>query len=332
MELPSGILILAADSKGYFADKERTIPIKNVDDIPKTSAEIADTLTSWNIQNTVESASSTDPTTWPNYSAVFFLQGASTTSMPSEMQTKIIDYVQNDGKLLIEGGELGYANRGTPIASEVLHVTGWGYDNSGNIKNNAPRSSLWHVPNNLPTTIPHSYSEYGDEDGMEPADTNEVIATWTTHPSTSSIIAYGGKVVYLSFNYSKISDNSIKGQLLKNILNYLDLLNPVSVDDENGGNSVPARFTLAQNYPNPFNPTSTIRFAIPQTAKVMLEVYNILGQKVADLVNQKLEAGYHSVKWNAINNASGVYFYKLTATSENGKQLFTSSKKMILLK
>ena len=332
LELPSGILILAADSKGYFADKEKTIPINNVDDIAKSSSEIADTLTSWGIQNTVESVSSTDPTTWPNYSAVFYLQGASTSSMPSDMQTKIIDYVQNDGKLLIEGGELGYANRSTPIASEVLHVTGWSYDNSGDIKNSAPRSSLWHVPNNLPTIISHSYSEYGDEDGMDPADTNEVIATWTSHSDKSSIIAYGGKVVYLSFNYTNISNNSVKGQLLKNILNYLDLLRPVSVDDDNEGNLLPARFTLAQNYPNPFNPTSTIKFAIPQTAKVLLEVYNVLGQKVADLVNQKLDAGYHSVKWNAVNNASGVYFYKLTATSENGKQLFTSSRKMILLK
>ncbi len=332
LELPSGILILAADSKGYFADKERTIPIKNVDNIQKSSEEISDTLTAWDIQNTVEPVSSTDPTTWPNYSAIFYLQGASTSSMPSEMQTKVIDYVQNEGKLLIEGGELGYANRSTPLASEVLHVTDWISDNSGNITNRDARSSLWHIPNNLPSVINHSYSEYGDEDGMQPADTNEVIATWSSSSSKSSIIAYGGNVVYLSFNYSKISDSSIKGKLLKNILNYLDLLRPVSVDDDNEGSIIPNRFILAQNYPNPFNPTSTIKFALPKTAKVLLEVYNVLGQKVADLVNQKLVAGYHSVKWNAVNNASGVYFYKLTATSENGEQLFTSSKKMILLK
>ncbi len=332
LELPSGILILAADTKGYFADKERTIPIKDISGRKLTSNEIADTLASWNIAYTIEDVATTDPATWPNYSAVFYLQGASSSTMPTNIQNKLIEYVNNDGKLLIEGGELGYANRSEPIASAVLHVTGWNADNSGIIKNRDTRSTLWHSPNQLPLTISHQYSHWEDQDSMDPADSNEVVAVWTLYADKSSIIAYNGQVVYLSFNYANISDYTVKGNLLENICQYLDLLNPVSVNDEGEANNLPARFALAQNYPNPFNPSSTIKFALPVNAKVTLNIYNVLGQKVAELVNGKLTAGYHSVKWNAVNFASGVYFYKLSAENSSGNNVFSASRKMILLK
>ncbi|MEA2097237.1 MAG: FlgD immunoglobulin-like domain containing protein, partial [Candidatus Cloacimonadota bacterium] len=84
--------------------------------------------------------------------------------------------------------------------------------------------------------------------------------------------------------------------------------------------------------PNPFNPTTTISFSVTQNSDfVTLEVYNIKGQKVKQLVNNQLSAGKHSVIWNGKDNngksvTSGIYFYKMKA----GK--FTSTKKMILLK
>jgi len=97
----------------------------------------------------------------------------------------------------------------------------------------------------------------------------------------------------------------------------------VSVDDEN----VPTKFQVFQNYPNPFNPATIIRFTLPQQSLVKLEVYDILGQRVAELVNEELTAGTHEVLFNASNLASGVYFYML-----NVKDKFFDVKKMILLK
>ena len=88
----------------------------------------------------------------------------------------------------------------------------------------------------------------------------------------------------------------------------------------------PAEFSLQQNYPNPFNPTTLIRYAIPSDQHVALNVYNLLGQKVITLVDGLQKAGQHEVNFNAINLASGVYFYKL----ETGTQ--SSIKKMILMK
>lgn len=89
---------------------------------------------------------------------------------------------------------------------------------------------------------------------------------------------------------------------------------------------VPVEYSLEQNYPNPFNPSTTIKFSIPEISDVKLTVYNSLGQRVAELVNNILEAGSYSFSWDASNVASGLYFYELNSNN------FSSVKKMILVK
>ncbi len=92
----------------------------------------------------------------------------------------------------------------------------------------------------------------------------------------------------------------------------------------------PTKFELLQNYPNPFNPSTTIKFGLQSDAKVTLEVYNTIGQKVATLVNEQMSAGYHQVEFNASNLASGIYFYRITANI--GNKDFNQVKKFILMK
>jgi hypothetical protein len=98
------------------------------------------------------------------------------------------------------------------------------------------------------------------------------------------------------------------------------------------GQGLPVAFQLFQNYPNPFNPSTTLLYGLPARSRVKLQVYNILGQIVADLVNAEQGAGWNQVVWNA-NVASGLYFYRLEAVSvsDPGKR-FVDVKKMILLK
>ena len=93
-----------------------------------------------------------------------------------------------------------------------------------------------------------------------------------------------------------------------------------------GRKGLPTEFALEQNYPNPFNPITEINFSIPIATDVKLEIYNVMGQKVATLVNDRLEAGYHTAAWDGGDVASGVYFYRLKADS------FVQSRKMMLLK
>ena len=89
---------------------------------------------------------------------------------------------------------------------------------------------------------------------------------------------------------------------------------------------VPVEFGLAQNYPNPFNPVTTIEYALPEAARVRIEVFNILGQVVDVLVDAQQEVGYHTVRWDGGEAASGVYFYRIAAGD------FAATKRMVLMK
>jgi len=97
----------------------------------------------------------------------------------------------------------------------------------------------------------------------------------------------------------------------------------VSINSEIG---IPNKFELFQNYPNPFNPSTQISYQLPENSFVNLVVYNSLGQKVEELVNQEQTSGKYSVKFDASNLPSGVYIYKLQAGE------FSSVKKMLLTK
>jgi hypothetical protein len=89
---------------------------------------------------------------------------------------------------------------------------------------------------------------------------------------------------------------------------------------------IPVKYDLSQNYPNPFNPSTTLKYAIAHEGKVQMMVYNVLGQRVATLVDDVKKAGYYEVRFDARNLASGVYFCRLTAGT------YVNTKKLMLLK
>jgi len=97
-------------------------------------------------------------------------------------------------------------------------------------------------------------------------------------------------------------------------------------------NEIPESFELSQNYPNPFNPTTTIEYYLPFESDVEISVFNILGEKVKELVNGQLTAGVHTVNFNASNLASGIYIYRIEAKTISGDGNFITAKKMVLLK
>ncbi|MGQ9806618.1 MAG: T9SS type A sorting domain-containing protein [Chlorobiales bacterium] len=154
----------------------------------------------------------------------------------------------------------------------------------------------------------------------------EQIASYQT---TDKLRGQGSKLTETKYLYED-SRNTLPGK------EYFYKL--VSVDNNGtrhditlGGQSVwsvqlPFEYALDQNYPNPFNPVTTIQFSLEKAGKTTLEIYNVLGQKVATLVNGELSAGAHRYQWNASGMASGIYFYRLR--SDN----FVATKKMLLVK
>jgi hypothetical protein len=113
---------------------------------------------------------------------------------------------------------------------------------------------------------------------------------------------------------------------LSNAVHYTD---PIAMIPSTGVRSqaLPSEFGLKQNFPNPFNPTTVIEYALPKQSHVKIDIYNILGQPLATLLDAVRPAGYHTVTFNGQGYSSGMYFYRLKT---EGKQVFL--KKMILMK
>jgi hypothetical protein len=96
--------------------------------------------------------------------------------------------------------------------------------------------------------------------------------------------------------------------------------------NEDAAPQLPKNIVLQQNFPNPFNPTTTIEYELPQLSIVSLRVYNILGEQLAVLVNERQDAGHKSVRWDAKNLPSGVYTYRLSAGN------FSEARKLVIMK
>lgn len=105
----------------------------------------------------------------------------------------------------------------------------------------------------------------------------------------------------------------------------------VDVEIQEDSDGLPKEFALHQNYPNPFNRTTVIEYALPKSSHVRITIYNVLGQMVRSLVNQKQPAGLMTIQWDGRTDSeaevsSGVYFYRIMAGD------FVKCKKMVFLK
>jgi choice-of-anchor B domain-containing protein len=128
-------------------------------------------------------------------------------------------------------------------------------------------------------------------------------------------------IVLMRFRLQSNAATSGFGWLVDDVTMNNGMLSTVTERD-----AVPKVFALAQNYPNPFNPSTVVSYQVPSLSEVKLEVFDMLGRKIATLVNEKQSAGKYSVDFNARTLASGMYFYKLTAGS------FSETRKMMLVK
>jgi hypothetical protein len=127
-------------------------------------------------------------------------------------------------------------------------------------------------------------------------------------------------------DYSFIDVHPSGGSKLIYRLKQIDLNGSFEYYDEVEVELAPSEFALYQNYPNPFNPVTNIKLALPKAAKINLIVYNLLGEKIATLLDEDKEAGFYDVQFDASSFSSGIYIYKLTADE------FIKTKKMTVMK
>lgn len=126
------------------------------------------------------------------------------------------------------------------------------------------------------------------------------------NPYTKLSIFEDGKIKEVPAFAETTEDNNPEGNLVSSV--------------------VPTEYALMQNYPNPFNPETKINFDLPNPSNVKLAVYDITGKEIALLVNEKLEPGSYSFKWNGAGFASGMYFYRIQSGD------FVQTRKMVLVK
>ena len=131
--------------------------------------------------------------------------------------------------------------------------------------------------------------------------------------SYREVDAYNGALDDVRFYSRKLTDQEI-----------LAIYQPTAIEEKSS--PVPARFELAQNFPNPFNPTTQIHYSLGKNTNVEIVVYDLIGNKVATLVDGFQNIGTHKVVWDASGFSAGVYIYQLKTED------FIQSKKMILVK
>ncbi|MFC2084272.1 aryl-sulfate sulfotransferase [Bacteroidota bacterium] len=130
----------------------------------------------------------------------------------------------------------------------------------------------------------------------------------------------------------KVRIRSIEDTLLNSSsTDYFNIIDTVTnVDGSN--NTLVTSYKLHQNFPNPFNPTTSISYELVDRSDVRIEIYDVLGVKIAEVINQVQDAGIHQVEFNSVGLVSGVYLYNIIATSITGSKHYSHVKKMIVLK
>ena len=130
--------------------------------------------------------------------------------------------------------------------------------------------------------------------------------------------------------YSFTDKNLVGGSKFMYRLKQIDIDGTFEYTDAVEVEVLPTKYELFQNYPNPFNPSTNIKFSLPEDTKLAINIYNLLGERVATVLNEELKAGFHQIEFNSnsagYSLASGVYIYSIESNN------FSKVKKMILMK
>jgi len=304
-------------------------------------------LAALGFQTATETPAGTDPTTWPSYRLLVWSAGANQNPLADATKRAAVEsYVAAGGKLLVEGGQIGYdvfRSPGYPsFGQNVLHCSAWDVSNAGaiSIASGAVNHSLVTTPNTLPNQFTINYVDVGDEDAVRPRTEATLIYKTQTYPNDAGIVAYDdtpgdperGQIVYYSFNYDKLADAANARHLLENTVHWLDRTSPADVAQDGPGRGAGARLVLGPAYPNPA--TREVRFRLDAapvpSGSILAEVIDLQGRRVSDLsrsftTDRLLTWDGRTSEGRAV--PSGIYYLRVRTNGAERSRAFLWMKK-----
>ncbi len=284
---------------------------------------------------TEETISDTSPASWPDYDLLVWSSGSYRNPVqPAAMRAAIESYVAAGGKLLIEGGELGYdalVNPGYPtFAANVLHVAQFSADNAGTLNLRPEQSGhpLATEPNALPQAIQITYDYFADEDALTPRAEATLIYGTQGYPADAGILVYDqsgraeGQIVFLAFDYNALTSAAVAQDLLENSVAYLSGGSQGMTDLINlAGDAI----RLSAPRPSPARHGAVWLLSLRTPASARLVLYDTSGRLVRTLWDGALSAGTHPLSWDGRDGAgrevaSGVYFVRLASPAGSRAQ------------
>jgi len=266
---------------------------------------------------------------------IYFTGRKSSQSIPDTLGSALKTFLDNGGKLFLTGQNIAedLAARGSTLQNDLLHAQWIKNVIFGKIANGIASDKFGkQLPKMLVAGSNGASNQLSiDAIGVDlafahpsfywNADISSFASLWWENPSK------GTKVVFWSFGFEAINDSIVDGvtrnQAMTAVLNWF---NGITAAPEFVTAKIPETITLIGNFPNPFNPSTQIIYTLNGQGQVTLKVYDVLGREVKEVVNSVQEAGWYSVRFDASDLASGVYYYILTSGS------FVEVKKMLLMK
>ncbi|MGB2869614.1 MAG: N-acetylmuramoyl-L-alanine amidase [Bacteroidota bacterium] len=273
------------------------------------------------------------------YDVVMYLCGDDSDrdeSVSNIEQVRLLRYLQHGGKLFISGSEIGYdlARAGRPDAAlyaQIFRASFQGDDSGIRSCTGAAATPFSGLTFTFGAVTADTYIE-DFPDYIAPTGGSTTALFYENSTKVAGVTYTGtfgpnstapGRIVYFSFPFETIYPSESRRLAMKGVLDYLGIATQVS---ENPVNGVPREFRLEQNFPNPFNPETAISYQLSANSFVNLVIYDLLGRKIATLVEGQMNAGDHTVRWDGSHLAGGVYFYRIQAGE------FTQMRKMVLVK
>jgi hypothetical protein len=245
-------------------------------------------------------------------------------------QTLLTSYLEAGGRLFLTGQGIAFDIRNSAFMADKLHAQLCATVSTNRTVNGISGEALSDALT-LSLSGGDGAGNQSRQNSIRPLAGAEPVWRWSNLGSDTcaglKVAADNYALVFLPFGFEAINEEATRDEVFGRALNWL--WGTLAADPEPVA-ATPQEFLLGQNYPNPFNPETVIPYTLAARADVKLSVYDLLGREVATLVSGPQSAGAHAVSWNGSQAASGLYFYRLEATSGATRQQAT--RKLMLLK